>query len=158
MAILNYDEYMKIVPEETRDFVMRFLNFMKNSAEIRIDGYEITSKNNLLLIKALLAYSDSNEKNANIAKTAGYNYPGTYWSNGSDESSRKKIFTEYYTALAPYKNIEDYYTLTPEEILRNIYTKVLDGYVGYPLSDIFRNEPETFFKRLFIKRSKNFCG
>ena len=158
MAILDYDEYIRIVPEETKSFIKTLLNHLNNKSEIGIDGHSIIYNNSLLFIKALCAYSSANEKSANAARQAGFTYSNSYWSGNCDDQTKRKLFTEYYDVLAPYKEIEKYYTLTPEEILRSIYNKRLYNQCSYPLTEAFNCDVDTFFKRInkISNHKKNF--
>ena len=150
MPIFTFLEYYNIIPADTKNFIDRLLSYLSNDSTIDCSGKKIYTTEDKLLFKALKAYVDSSEINANTAQKYGYQCSyGIDYYNYSD-SSKAKIFTKYYKALTPFDFKDEYVTLTPEDIIDNIYRRILNCNRSSDSRAVtfLKNGEEYFFKGL----------
>ena len=72
MQIFTFLEYYNIIPADTKKFIDRLLCYLSDDSIIDCSGKKIYKTEDKLLFKALKAYVDSSEINANTAQKYGY--------------------------------------------------------------------------------------
>ena len=120
MNLINYEDYINIIPKETKEFI-NFLIYVlhcKNKAEIR--GRLIHEKIDFLLFSALNVYGKISEKNKSAMTSLGFDIDLNYYDEPG-EYSKAKVFNDYYKFFVPYETEEEYVTATPEDIILGIY-------------------------------------
>ncbi len=150
MPIFTYSEYLNIIPEDTKSFVRRLLSYLHSMDPIEYGTTYIGDSGDILLFKALKAYTDSNEKNASTAQAYGYScdYSISYYNYGDSDNS--KTFSNFYNVFTPFANKEEYAIITPEDILSQIYKKAFDkkDYAANNTLDFISRDADNFFKNL----------
>ena len=128
MQEMTYDEYMKLVPKITADFVNNLIctSYKTNMSEvpyINLGNETIVGEEDSFLCRSFLVYRLLNlDDGSFLMKQA------PFFSNESDVTimslnyeQKIKNFKKYYKYLTPYSNKDKYLLLTPEDIIRNIY-------------------------------------
>ena len=93
MEVFTYKKYLQIIPKETKKFIGLLIPFLYcNDCSIGNHRFELSEDR--LFFKALRAYRKTSEANGNI---------------------------KYYGAFTPFEKEEEYLTITPEDIINNIY-------------------------------------
>ncbi len=132
---ISYEKFVNNLPEETRKFINKLLNFLTSSHPIDSNGYNISGEMDLLLVKCLKAYRDVSEENDNFLNYLGYDFNQTIpycAENQIRPEERKEKFNEYFTFLVPNIGKEQILVLTAEDIISNIVKKAnKKSYIHY---------------------------
>ena len=147
MTILPYDDFINMIPEETKNFLMKFFAYLNYDSKITLDGEDLGSKEDFFY-KAVIAYSDLNEMNASAARLAGLKEKKSLFGRSTSSEQDRNYYSEHYSAIMPFKNREAYYALTEEEILKNIFQKKLDSSSSWTLDYAFAADVESFIKKI----------
>ena len=150
MPIFTYSEYCNLVPADTVSFINRLISYLMDTEYIEYNGRGIFDENDRLFFKALKAYVDTNEINANAAQRYGYSCSYSFDYNSYSDSTKAKTFTKYYKAFTPFNHKDEYVTITPEDIIDHIFKKLLNGnrFEDSRTVECLRNGEEKFFKGL----------
>ncbi len=147
MTIIPYEDYINIIPEETKAFLFLFFSYLASDHGITLNGEELGPKEDFFY-KAVYAYSETNGMTASSASLAGFKKPVALYLGSNYSEQRKKFYSTHYKFLMPYKDIEAYYVITAEEIIKNIFQKKLDGSSSWALDFAFTDDVESFVKKL----------
>jgi len=149
MPIFTYETYMNLIPSKTKDFVNQLLRYLYYSERIELSRFNIVDEKDKLFYKALRAYKDSDEVSRNALKILGFTSDVELNSTSLYESTAKKLFTDYYDAFTPFSHEEEYLALTPEDIIKNIYERVLSKDKEYRTYNLLEMSPDKFIKKLY---------
>ncbi len=150
MVIFTFADYYKLLPDATKKYVNRLIAYILENETIYYGGKKISNKNDEILFKALQAYIDSSELNANVAQKYGYkgSHDFDYYQNYG-ESTLIQAFTNNYEVFTPFEYLDEYITLTPEDIIVHIYKDLLDSNKFNESKTVtFMDDEEIFFKAL----------
>ena len=158
MPVFTFYQYINMIPDETANFVKRLLSYLYNKDRIDYLQFQIEDKKDRLLYKSLIAYRETNEQNKNVLTANGFNtniskfeHRDSWISSNIDSSEKAKIFTEYYTVFTPFENVEDYRSLTSEDILSGLYRNFIrsDDYTSFKTFKFFtKYNPDGFFHKI----------
>lgn len=138
---LSYEEFMKIIPKETKKYVkevLRYLFLLPYShtvvySKVNNQVADNICKETASFIEALYEASDYQYIAKKISKNRFWIYinglkhsfeNAKHYVNGGDisETTLKETFNTYSNYFLIYDNIEEYYGLTVLEIINNIFT------------------------------------
>ena len=148
MPIFTFDKYLSILPDDTKSYVKRLLNYLYDSDRIEFSRFNIIGYLDKLFYKSLKAFKEENERNRNTLQLLSFD-ESNYLSNsniGSDTAS--KLFTEYYNAFVPFENLEDYLLIIPEDIIKNIHDSLMGNDKGYRTYNLIGIDDGEFIRRL----------
>ncbi len=150
MQILTLDEFMSLIPNETKNYVKSLFGYLYYEDYIQLPNRNlIINELDKLLYKALKTYYTSSGSGKNVLNALGYtsNVSLDHTSVGSETSER--LFATYYNALTPLKEKEEYLLLTPEDIINNIYNGMKKSYIDFETFQLIPGDEDKFFKRIY---------
>ena len=119
MNTISYSEYMKIIPEETKEYIQKLMYYLNHKVGVDVKGRYISKEIDKLLFQSLNVYQKISEENRSVISSLGFNAEQTYYDAQYDY--QVEIFNKYYKFFVPYEKEEDYLTATPEDIIRGIF-------------------------------------
>jgi len=150
MEIINYENYLNLIPEKTKSYVLRmFENLRQISTIERGDAIFINDEELLFVISIITLYSLDEESKSKLNKLGLNNY--FHFSKINRSISYIELFSKYYDIFALYENEEEYMTLLPEDIIKNIYDSKISQYQQqkYETSNMFKTDVKTFISKLY---------
>lgn len=153
-CLLTYEEFIKIVPSETKTFVdglLTSVNF-NISNTLTIDSYKFDSKydKEYILYLAIASYMYDNYESTKLLLNK-YNFNNIlskhiYKKEKNNDIDVSSIFSEFSNFFCIFDDITDYYKMIPDDILKNSLLKIeLSGgdssprYTSSLFDDIFKN-------------------
>ena len=149
MAILTYEKYMDLIPEETKEFIKILFSYLYYTDRIEFSRFNIVDNTDKLFYKSLKAYGETNESNKITLQVLGFDYDNYLNRNNPSTETQTRLFTEYYQALAPFENEEEYLTLTPEDIIKNIHDNLMKKEKEYRTYILISSSDDKFVKKLY---------
>ena len=150
MEIINYENYLNLIPEKTKSYVLRmFENLRQISSIERGDAIFINDEELLFVISIITLYSLDEESKSKLNKLGLNNY--FHFSKINRSISYIELFSKYYDIFALYENEEEYMTLLPEDIIKNIYDSKISQcqQQKYETSNMFKTDVKTFISKLY---------
>ena len=150
MEIINYENYLNLIPEKTKTYLLKmFENLRQISTIERGDAIFINDEELLFVISIITLYSLDEESKSKLNKL-GLNYY-FHFSKINRSISYIELFSKYYDIFALYENEEEYLTLLPEDIIKNIYDSKISQcqQQKYETSNMFKTDVKTFISKLY---------
>ena len=146
MEVLKFKQYKDLLPNNTSLFVTFLISYLDKNEDLKTDNISLTYDYDKILYKAIISYSHIGEEQKITLSSLGFNDPG-FRANMSvpNEFRSQEIFREYYDLFTPYKNIDEYKLLTPEDIILHIKDYITD-YSRSRINRLFNKNLSEFYR------------
>jgi len=119
MSPISFNEYMEIIPEETKQYIQKLMYYLNHKVGVEVKGRYISKEMDKLLFQSLNVYQKISEENRSVIASLGFNAEQTYYDAQYEDPV--EIFNRYYKFFVPYEKEEEFITATPEDIIRSIF-------------------------------------
>ena len=149
MPIFSYDEYINLIPANTRNFIIRFIDDLKYILSIKVNNENVIYNDQKALIIALYSYYHSSDLGKNTLKLLGVDLKKVKVTKIQNVSiSTNNIFGDYYNIFVPLKNEEEYLSLTPEDIIKELFKKCYNDIIIDELISLDYNKIDNIINEL----------
>lgn len=149
MPIFSFDEYINLIPANTRNFIIRFIDDLKYILNIKVNNEDVRYNNQKALIIALYSYYHSSDLGKNTLKLLGVDLKKVKVTKIQNVSiSTNNIFGDYYNIFVPLKNEEEYLSLTPEDIIKELFKKCYNDIIIDELISLDYNKIDNIINEL----------
>ena len=140
---LTYDEYLDLIPEETKKYVEQLICYLYSNSDLTVEYHDISRRDDKAFFKTITTYQDISFDNKRFLSQIGFDTdskPTKY--DISYGLAAKGIFNDYIDIFMPFDDIENYVLLMPEDIIRAAY--IPNGNTCY----LIHNDDESFLAEL----------
>ena len=131
MKNLTLEEYYKLIPEETKNYIEHFFSCFDsyNDTYILVDDERIEGEKSKLMYKFLAAYKKlSGEKTLKL-KEMGFKTTtdDMHYDYSFSDSYKEGLFRTYYSYLVPTEDKSECCVLIPEDIIGNVIKRLKEN-------------------------------
>ena len=155
MEIINYENYLNLIPEKTKRYILIMFGNLCQIPSIEIGDAIFTNDEELLFVISIISLYSLDEESKSKLNKLGFN---NYFHSTIILRSIPyiELFSKYYDIFALYENEEEYMTLLPEDIIKNIYDSKISQcqQQKYETSNMFKTDVKTFISNLYKSKDQ----
>lgn len=135
---LTYEEYLNLIPEDTKNYVKRVLQYIDIRWSVEVDGYSMANANDVVVCMtcSLLAAWENNETRGKLS-ACGCRVANIQFSEDClkelTAEKEKELFERYSSLFLTFSDKSQYYSQSMYDILKEVMYKSYE----YSLSRLF---------------------